>query len=99
MLIFADDISDKILRLNSMTSEWMDAKKASTVIEVGDEIQFEVKSVDVQEFGDFMLIGSLKNTKRTGSITSIKQKYLLANHQTVVSLVSKSLSKYSAIKD
>jgi len=82
-----------------MTSEWMDAKKASTVIEVGDEIQFEVKSVDVQEFGDFMLIGSLKNTKRTGSITSIKQKYLLANHQTVVSLVSKSLSKYSAIKD
>jgi len=99
VLIFADDISDKILRLNSMTSEWMDAKKASTVIEVGDEIQFEVKSVDVQEFGDFMLIGSLKNTKRTGSITSIKQKYLLANHQTVVSLVSKSLSKYSAIKD
>ncbi|KAL4460278.1 hypothetical protein ABPG74_000029 [Tetrahymena malaccensis] len=97
VLIYADDISDKILKLND-DSEWVDAKE-NTVVEVSDDIQFEVKTVDLQEFGDFMLIGSLKNTKKNGPYSSIKDKYKVMNHKKIQELVEKSLSKYSNIKE
>lgn len=46
-----------------------------------------------------MLIGSLKNSKRNGPYSSIKDKYKLMNHESIVSLVQKSLSKYSSLKE
>lgn len=94
VLIYAEDISQKVASLKSNSDEeWVDTR-TNKPIEAGDELQFDLKTIDIQEFGDFMLIASMTSPKRNGPIESIKGKYAVANHELVADIVSKSLQKF-----
>ncbi|KRW98687.1 hypothetical protein PPERSA_00275 [Pseudocohnilembus persalinus] len=76
------DINQKIFQ-QSKDGNWTDLKSGEN-LEVGNELQFQIKSIRIDQNGDFQFVGSIQNSKLCGLTQNIKQKYTVQENEQLI---------------